>query len=257
MKKRNNYLMMSTQLWVLASLVFIFPAYSQEPWQTVDVWSAIVKGENIDIVKKSLEKGLDPNVIGPSGYPLLQVAVAQNNMQIVKIFLEYGPELKKPGCEWLVKTAIDNGNNEMTKLLIDAGAVISKPKYFCCMWDDPLVTATGKENVEIVLYLLSKGANVNSEGLGLRCPLDEAAAIGNLELMKVLLEAGANINHRDAFGKTPLMYACERGKYASVEFLLSKSAELNLKDAYQRTAEFFAANSSNPDKEKILKLLKK
>lgn len=164
--------------------------------------------------------------------------------------------MKKPGCEWLVKTAIDNGNNEMTILLIDTGAVVSKPKYYCCMWDDPLVTATGKENVEIVLYLLNKGANVNSEGLGLRCPLDQAAAIGNLELMKVLLEAGADINHRDAFGKTPLMYACERGKYASVEFLLSKSADLNLKDSYQRTAEFFASNSNNPDKEKILKILK-
>ena len=235
---------------ILTSVLYM----AEEPWQTVLVWSDIKAGKE-DAVKKALDKGLDPNSLAPTGYPLLQTAVANDNVEIVKLLLKYGADPKRYGCEWLVDTAVRNNNYELVKLLVHAGAVVKRPSYFCCIWDDPLVDAVGKQNLEIVRFLLANGADPNAAGLSLTTALQTAAQTGNIDIMKLLIESGAIIDQRNGYGRTALMLACAEGQLVSVEFLLSQGADPSLATPYGDTALSVAQKSTNPSKDKIIDAL--
>jgi len=61
-----------------------------------------------------------------------------------------------------------------------------------------LSIAVRSGSVEVVQFLISKGANPNlPDGIGDgRVPLYHAAVFGNIEIAKVLLKAGADINFK-------------------------------------------------------------
>lgn len=255
MKKRESVNTITIVVCLILSSIFTSDLFmAEEPWQTVLVWSDIKAGK-ADAVKKDLDQGLDPNSLAPTGYPLLQTAVANDNIEIVKILLKYGADPKRYGCEWLVDTAARNDNYELVKLLVDSGAVVKRPSYFCCIWDDPLVDAIGKNNLQIVKFLLENGADPNAAGLSLTSALQTAAQVGNIDIMKLLISAGAKIDQRNGYGRTALMFACAEGQLASVEFLLSQGADPNLTTPYGDTAISVAQKISSPDKEKIIKML--
>lgn len=228
--------------------------YSQEPWKTVLVCEAINRGR-CDVLKLALDKGLDPNAIGPTGYPLLHIAVAQDQYEIVRMLMQYGANLKRNGCEYLVKTAIYNKNYELAKYLVVSGAIVTRPDYLCCMWEDPLVAAAGEENLDLVVFLIKHHADVNATSLGFKTALHVAASLGNLEMVKYLISVGAIINQRDGYGKTALMYACEKGQPAVVEYLLTKGADTKMQDAFGQSAMTFAEHSSSTSKSQIVTIL--
>jgi ankyrin repeat protein len=84
-------------------------------------------------------------------------------------------------------------------------------------------------SVQLVEFLLSKGANVNHTDDEGKTPLYKACEVGlSAQLVEFLLSKGANVNHTDDEGKTPLYKACEVGLSAQlVKFLLSKGANIN------------------------------
>lgn len=65
--------------------------------------------------------------------------------------------------------------------------------------------------------------------------LGKAILKNNLNLVIKLLERGADPNAEYRFGERPLHYACTHGCYKIVEFLLSKEADLKVTDDKGRT----------------------
>ena len=61
-----------------------------------------------------------------------------------------------------------------------------------------------KGNIEVVKYLVEKGADVNAhnELMG-DTPLHDAVEGGQKEIIKVLIEAGAYVDITNKYGKTP------------------------------------------------------
>ncbi len=57
--------------------------------------------------------------------------------------------------------------------------------------DTALVLASITGHLEVVKYLVSKGANVNTKDTSLKTPLEIAKEKGHLEVVRVLREAGA------------------------------------------------------------------
>ena len=93
----------------------------------------------------------------------------------------------------------------------------------------------GSRNVEAVKYLVSQGADVNSE-VGTFTPLHGAALIGNVEIVRFLVSEGADINAQAAFRPrgyehlrfmlTPLHLAVLSGDVETAEFLVSQGAHV-------------------------------
>ncbi|UCC23873.1 MAG: ankyrin repeat domain-containing protein [Gemmatimonadales bacterium] len=91
----------------------------------------------------------------------------------------------------------------------------------------PLHLAAEAARAEVVLSLLSAGADPNALTSTGVAPIHFAAAAGNPEVVLALLEAGADRDVRDAASqRTPLMFAAARNRGAVLELLLARGADV-------------------------------
>ncbi|CAG9820587.1 unnamed protein product [Phaedon cochleariae] len=91
----------------------------------------------------------------------------------------------------------------------------------------PLTLAAKNNQLDVIKYLHSKGADINHENKKKFTALVYAASDGYEELTKELLELGADVDHRDGYGFTPLIRAAGWGYTRICEILLGYHANIN------------------------------
>ncbi len=82
-------------------------------------------------------------------------------------------------------------------------------------------------NVEIMRFLLDRGADVSARDANEETPLMRASRRGNAEQVELLLTKGADVNARDKDGSTVLDHAVGNGNYAVAKMLLDKGCDAN------------------------------
>lgn len=92
----------------------------------------------------------------------------------------------------------------------------------------PLEMAAQTGQVEVVKFLLEKGADVSLSRGGATALHMAALYGGKTEVITLLLEAGADINARKGNGDTPLNYAIIGKQKDIAELLLDKGGEINM-----------------------------
>jgi uncharacterized protein len=105
----------------------------------------------------------------------------------------------------------------------------------------PLLAATAEDKIEVVKYLLDKGANVNIPNGNGDTALIFAAQRGNLPLAGLLINAGAEINVEERHGITPLMWAALGGHLEVMRKLFENGANINARDGLGNNPLMFAA----------------
>lgn len=136
------------------------------PIRTSSQWNQYLQkanGNNFDIYNGDRIVSVSP----------LQLAVARDETDVVKLLLDHNADAKGPG----IKRAT---------LLLDAA---------------------DHSNVEIAEALLAHGADVNARGVFGETALHLAADHGNTNLVHLLLTEKADVNLQDQSGRTPLDYA--------------------------------------------------
>lgn len=117
----------------------------------------------------------------------LEAAVAYNNTEVAKILLNAGikPNFSDDLHRSLLVYAIDLDNLEMVKLLIDYGANVNKPYKYHLTTSTPIIEALKKyraipsEELEsIINYLLDNGAKISREDIDHYNLRDELRALG-------------------------------------------------------------------------------
>ena len=141
--------------------------------------------------------------------------------------------------------AVTAGNMELVvDLLDDDPKLINTPDRDG--WS-PLHWAVSTHDKPMVVFLLSKGADVNAKTPKGSTPLHRAALEGFTDLADLLIVKGAQVNAADGEGMTPLHWAAYEGKKDTVVLLLAKGADASIRYHGTYTARRLAASKGHKD----------
>jgi ankyrin repeat protein len=126
-----------------------------------------------------------------------------------------------------------NGNLESVKALIEQDSEMIDAKD-----QDgrtPLHWACRGVHLDLVKFLVEKGANVNAEDNNKIVPLHSLASRNNAAAIELLVTKGALVDSEDYGGNTALHHAAMNNAAAAVALLIKKGAELENTEDYGRT----------------------
>ena len=107
-------------------------------------------------------------------------------------------------------------------------------------------------NYEITRTLLAAGANVRTKDARRRTALMYLRENATVALVRELLAAGARVDDRDEAGETVLMSAASASSVAVVRVLTEAGAKIDAKDDDGKTALMFAVSNDDPQVAKLL-----
>ena len=116
--------------------------------------------------------------------------------------------------------ALKNNNLEKVKALVQKGANIHKKNMY---GDSYLDECAYVGYIDIVKYFVEeKGFSVHAKINDGKTPLFHASDGGRLEVVRYLVEKGADVNQTDIIGVTPIFMAAGKGHLEVLKFLVQK-----------------------------------
>ena len=123
--------------------------------------------------------------------------------------------------------AAGRGDENMTKLLLDAGANVNARS--ATLEDTALARAAQNGNSQTVHVLLAASAHIDDRDGSGWTPLFNAALTGDADIVETLLSAGADVNARSSNGWTALKEAQMRG-YGNIARRLKSAGAIDFPD---------------------------
>jgi hypothetical protein len=96
-----------------------------------------------------------------------------------------------------------------------------------------------KGNLVYVKEYVAQGKNVNILDAYFSTPIFEAIKGNNIKIVSYLLSNGANINHKNKFGKSPLMYAFIYGRCDIAKLILDRKPDPDIFDKSGNTIGYY------------------
>jgi ankyrin repeat protein len=168
---------------------------------------------NVEIARLLIEKGADPQITPARGYGLhpFWSAVEHGSLPLLQVLTSRGVEQEQ--LDKLLIFAAQKDQTEIALHLIARGASVQAKDE---AGHNALTYAVNECNEELIDRLTKKGATLEvPKTQKLVNPLLEAAARNNIEKVKRLLACGVDVNWSDANGKTPLGNLLSSGHYGA------------------------------------------
>ena len=143
------------------------------------------------------------------------------------------------------------GRLEMVKFLIDKGADINIKNR---IGSTAIHVASEYGRIDVVKYLVKKGADVNAGNKYGYTPLMRASLSKHPGTVKYLIKKGAKVKAKAKNGFTALMSAAIRGQYNNAKILIKEGANINAMESGNdsRTALTIASENGYLDTIKVL-----
>jgi len=202
------------------------------------------------LIKFLIKHGANINAISDEGYSPIIYATKVNNKSVINGLLESGADasvVSKDGKSLLHHAAL-NGSVHLVDYLIK-NKLVNDIDGVDQNYETPLILAVKSKNVDIVKYLVERGADVNHTNIIGESVL-AMACYGritkiNLTILQYLIDHGANINTIYNFEEnsiyvdkkvyckeTPLIFAINRKNIELVKILVENGADVNRKNDY-------------------------
>ncbi len=201
-------------------------------------------------VRELIGKGADVNCRGEYGYTPLLMAVRYDRLEIAETMIAKGAEINvDTDLDWQQKEwgftpllwAVNNSYVDMAALLLGSGASVGRQGRGR---DVPLLIAARKDSLPLVEMLIARGAKVDeSDEMGDETALRDAVAGGDLDMVDFLIRKGADITRRNQGGGCLLSAAVGRGHFSAVRYLCEKGLPVNSADGRGVTPIFSALDS--------------
>lgn len=211
------------------SIIFTDPYWPssmrKEPYYQAQIRTRLKKKENEPYFNAVVEGDL----------AALQELYAQN----------YDNQTIQTNGEWMLRIAAFTGHVHIADYLLHEGVDIRAPvpedNATGSEGFTPLIFAAQQGRLEMVLYLIQKGAGVNSiSSLGIT-PLHLAARNNHFKTVEALLKLGADVNAKDDYGVTPLHLSAHGGSPLVTEMLIRAKADVNVQNEDGNSPLHFAA----------------
>lgn len=162
-------------------------------------------------------------------------AVQSGDLGHVRQALHHGAHLEvlDPKGRSPLLLAIWSGHPEIMQYLVSKGANVNTPGTHHIT---PVLLAVFQNHVNIVKFLVAHGANINARDGSGNTPLMIAILQDPLALIHYLVDQGAHLEDHGSDGLTPFMMAIRLGKVKDADYLLSRGADINARDTDGLTA---------------------
>ncbi|XP_065584249.1 putative ankyrin repeat protein RF_0381 [Artemia franciscana] len=210
---------------------------------------------NLNLCQLLVSYGATIDDIDNEGRTALSEAVFFDNLALTTYLLKNGANPNALGFvrnETVLHYAARNGYLNMSQLLVSKGATIDALDSLKCT---PLYLAVTGNHIDVISYLLFKGANPNAESeshAGRESVLHVAVGNYNLKICQLLVSNGATIDPRNSWQYTPLCLAVRRNDITVTSYLLENGANPNVDtyhydDQVKESVLHIAARNSNFD----------
>jgi ankyrin repeat protein len=153
---------------------------------------------------------------------------------------------------WVHEAARNGDLEKLRRLhLMSRGTMNVIDQVYCGM--TPLALGAREGHIEVVRYLLQRGAVIDLHLNGGWTPLSIAAHRGHLEVVDLLLEWGADPAGNALNGGSPLRGACQAGRLDVVRRLLSHGCgDIDSRNSFGETALLHACTSGHAEIARLL-----
>lgn len=192
-------------------------------------------------VRFCLFQGIDINALderpGFKNRTALHNAAEWGQLKVAKLLIDKGADVNF-GYRIHANTPLRLSVNylDMVKLLVESGAKVNDSSK---SGSSSLTYAVYKQNQNVIEYLLSNGADINSNGI--LCSVGHKDGLE--QTFRYLLSKGANVNLADSNGNTPLHCVVKKNPDV-VKLFIENNADVNAKDRHGRTPLFYARDES-------------
>lgn len=180
-------------------------------------------------------------------------AVQEGNLARIDSILTLNPDLlesKNDAGLTPLNLAAYIGQMEIITFLLDKGADIFTGDNEGSM---PIHNAAANGQKEVVEFLVNeKGIDVNVIDDNDVTPLHFAAGSGNIEMVRFLISKGVDINARSNIGGIPLHNAIFRDSIDVIKLLIDSGSDVNIANQWNVQAIHLATHRGNPEVVKLL-----
>ena len=175
----------------------------------ISIVDAAMRG-NIEAVKQHIAAGTDVNTKEVDGFTPLYFAAQNGQKEITELLIEKGADVNvknyNKGGVTPLRGAVANSHMEIAELLIAKGANVNAKE------DQGLTLLFFSGTKEIAELLIAKGLDVNAKADDGGTPLHDAAWSGYKAVAELFIAKAANVNSMDDRGETPLDWAIKEGQ---------------------------------------------
>ncbi|KAJ5357569.1 hypothetical protein N7541_004727 [Penicillium brevicompactum] len=220
-----TWIEMSTQFPALIPIAYVLAAKNRSYW-AMDILARY--NTNIE-------------TLDATDNPVLIQFIILDDLEGARMLLEYGADVnggdRIRGSRPLI-AAIELGHVDIMELFLQHGASphTLDNRGLSAMW-----WASRSGDTRVVDMLLRHGARINAIEYD-QSPLMFATSEENLNMVSFLVERGADLDARNSKGHTAVMTAAQGSKFKILELLVQKGADIHLRDNAGLTALDLARN---------------